>query len=93
MNRDVALQEAIDRLNAALDAFEAAVHRRKANEDTVVQLEEDVHLLALDRSKLANELDTLKTRTDDLKNVNAEVSRRLDSAMATIRDVLITNGG
>jgi chromosome segregation ATPase len=93
MTSRLAFDEAVQRLNSALDAFETAVARRRANEDVIRDLEEDAHLLALDRSRLARELDEIKARATDLSTVNAEVGRRLDSAIATVRGVLSAHGG
>ena len=83
----------MQRLAAALDSFEAAVERRRANEETVRELEDDVHLLALDRAKLARELDEMTARAGELAGVNADVSRRLDVAIATVSEIIAENGG
>jgi len=86
------LEDALQRLAQALDAFEVAVMRRKASDETIRDLEEDVQLLALDRSRLANDLDGAKARADGLESANMEAARRIDSAMETIRDLLGTEG-
>ncbi len=88
----VGLDEAMVRLDRALDAFERAVERRKAADEVVSDLEEEIHLLALDRARLARELDEAKARSVELETVNGEVSRRLDSAMESIRTVLVGSG-
>jgi hypothetical protein len=41
-----------------------------------------------DRSRLAGELDAAESRSERLEDVNKEVSRRLVTAMETIRAVL-----
>lgn len=86
------LDEAVQRLTLALDAFETALSRRRANEDVIREMEEDIHLLGMDRARLARDLDDMKARTAELKTVNVEVARRLDAAIGTVRDVLISNG-
>lgn len=93
MTTRIALDEAAARLAAALDAFEAAVHRRKANEETIRDLEEDVHLLAVDRSRLARELDETTARAAQLASVAAEVGARVDRAMVTIREIVTAEEG
>jgi hypothetical protein len=87
------LDEAVTRLERALDVFEKAIERRRAAEDVVSDLEEEMHLLALDRARLAREFDDLKARTVELETVNREVARRVDSAMDSVRTVLIGAGG
>lgn len=86
------MDDAVHRLTTALDAFEVAVHRRKANDETIRELEEDVHLLALDRSKLAGELDDMAARARGLEIAAAQASQRVDRAMDTIREVLVSDG-
>jgi hypothetical protein len=86
------LDDALQRLTSALDGLERAVERRRASEEIIQDLEEDAHLLALDRARLARELDTSKARAVDLETVSAEVGRRVDTAMDTIRDVLASRG-
>jgi chromosome segregation ATPase len=93
MQDRAALADAATRLAAALDALEAAVARRRANEDTVRELEDDVHLLAVDRAKLARALDDALARGAALDAARAEASRRLESATAVVADVLASNGG
>jgi hypothetical protein len=92
MNTRLAMEDAVQRLTIALDALEAAVHRRKANEETIRELEEDVHLLALDRSKLASELDDMAARARGLEMAAHQASQRVNRAMDTIREILVSNG-
>jgi hypothetical protein len=87
------LEDAVARLSTALDGLERAIDRRRASEDIIQELEEDAHLLALDRARLARDLDQAKARSVDLETVAGEVGRRVDSAIDTIRDVLANRGG
>lgn len=89
----VGLDEAVTRLERALDALEQAFERRRAAEDHIGDLEDEMHLLALDRARLARELDDLKARAVELETVNREVSRRIDSAMESVKTVLVAAGG
>jgi len=83
-----ALEQASSRLHAALDALEAAVNRRLDDDQRRDGLEEQLQAYGSDRSKLASELDRLRARSADLEAANREVSRRLDTAMGTIRAAL-----
>lgn len=86
------LEDAVARLSAALDGLERAIGRRRASDDIIQELEEDAHLLALDRARLARDLDQAKARSVDLETVAGEVGRRVETAMDTIRDVLASRG-
>jgi hypothetical protein len=76
------------RLNAALDALEAAIERRRERDREQAQLAGQVYALGTDRSRLANELDGETARSRRLETTNLEVAHRLDSAIKTIRAVL-----
>jgi chromosome segregation ATPase len=70
---------------ASLDnVVEARMERERANEDA----ESEVRRVHVDRSRLAQELDQAQFRANRLEEVNREVSRRLVTAMETIRAVL-----
>lgn len=92
MATTIGIDEALQRFGSALDALEGAYARRRTNEETVGQLEEEIQVLALDRAALAREIDEMKARAVELETVNMEVSRRLESAMESIRAVLSTVG-
>ena len=51
-------------------------------------LAEEVHMLTSDRARLAEALDQMQARAGKLDTVNRDVSRRLDKAIETIREVL-----
>ena len=84
----MSLAAALEQLARALDGLEegleAAVERRGA----VVSGREEVQRLNADRSKLASDLDVAEDRARHLADANAEVSRRIVSAMETVRTVL-----
>lgn len=84
----MSLAAALDTLNKALDGLEegleAAVERRGA----VTSGRAEVQRLNADRASLANDLDTAEDRARRLADANAEVSRRIVSAMETVRTVL-----
>ena len=82
------IEEALLRLDAALDLIEGAVHQRFDVEQKSADADAEMHLLITDRSRLAQSLDAAEARAVRLEEVNREVSRRLVAAMEAIRDVL-----
>ena len=87
------LDAALQRLDQALDKLELSVERRLAGERTISGLEEELYRIGEDRARLAGALDDAMARAGRLEDVNREVSRRLVSAMESIRSVLDTHGG
>jgi len=79
---------ALRRLEAALDALEAAVSQSAADSRQREQLEGQLQAFGQDRSRLSADLERLRTRSADLETVSHEVSRRLERATETIRAVL-----
>ena len=92
MDEETALAAALRRLDQALGALDAAAAVIVDSEDVRSARGEEAAMLAADRARLADELDTVSARAAALERVNAEVSRRLDGAMETIRTVLATHG-
>jgi hypothetical protein len=86
--RDTALGEALRRLESAVGVLEAASARALDSRRTGADRETEIALLADDRARLAEELDSSNARTTRLESTNREVARRLDTAIETIRDVL-----
>jgi hypothetical protein len=60
---------------------------------STASIEDDVHLLALDRAKLARELDEMTARAGDLETINADVSLRLEAAISTVSEIIAEHGG
>ncbi|MEP9375798.1 DUF4164 domain-containing protein [Aquabacter sp. CN5-332] len=87
------IELAAQRLNAALDALSSAVDRRREMDRQHEALLAQLHAMGNDRARLAQELDAACARVMELGDVGQEVTRRLDVAMGTIRDVLATHGG
>ncbi len=87
------IELATQRLHAALDALGAAVDRRREMDRQQEALLAQLHAMGNDRARLAQELDEACARIAELGDVGQEVTRRLDVAMGTIRDVLATHGG
>ncbi|MCC6206376.1 MAG: DUF4164 domain-containing protein [Hyphomicrobiales bacterium] len=88
MTGETTLREAIARLSKAIEALESSVSGRLEQEQDYSEAEAEVQRLNADRSRLAQELDTSEARAERLEEANKEVSRRLVTAMETIRAVL-----
>ena len=88
MTEPNAIEAASKRLALALDALAAAVERRRNADAGQATLSTQLHAVDSDRSRLAAQLDETSARARSLEDVNREVVRRLDAAMATIRSLL-----
>ena len=88
MTGEATLKEVIGRLGRAIEALEGAVAARLENEQDYSEAEAEVQRMNADRAKLASELDNSEARAERLEEANKEVSRRLVTAMETIRAVL-----
>ncbi len=87
------LDSAINRLQQALGSLEVSIQRRIEADSSLNALQEDLQRLGEDRSQLASGLDKSEARAARLEEANREVSRRLVSAMESIRSVLDAHGG
>jgi predicted nucleic acid-binding Zn-ribbon protein len=86
------IEQAIHRLQSAMDRLDSAVERNLDNQRKVSGLEGEMQRLGTDRSRLAQSLDAAEERSGQLEEANREVSRRLVGAMESIREVLARNG-
>jgi chromosome segregation ATPase len=82
------MDTALNELKQALSGLENAVDMRIERQREQGDIESEVRRVHADRSKLAQELDQAEFRANRLEEVNREVSRRLVTAMETIRAVL-----
>lgn len=87
------LDEAISLFDAALRQFEAAVARQNERKSHEESLEAAAEALRLDRSRLAQELDGVRTKANDLVSTNQKAVGKIDAAMSRIRAVLHSNSG
>ena len=71
-----------------MDALDNAVVARLEHEQDYTEAEAEVQRMNADRARLAQELDNSEARGERLEEANREVSRRLVTAMETIRAVL-----
>jgi hypothetical protein len=90
MDDNTAVDQAVKRLDDALNALDAALEMRVSDERQHGSLAEHIHAFSLDRARLAGELDGTQARVRALACANREAARRLDDAMATIRAVIAT---
>lgn len=88
MTGETTLREVIGRIGAAVDALENAVSARLENDQDYQEADAEVQRMNADRTRLAQELDASEARAERLEDANREVSRRLVTAMETIRAVL-----
>ena len=88
MTGEATLKEVIGRLGKAIEALESAVAARIEHDQDYSEAEAEVQRMNADRARLAQELDGSESRAERLEEANKEVSRRLVTAMETIRAVL-----
>jgi hypothetical protein len=82
------VKTAVEELRAAIDSLANAVDGRFDRELSASEFKAEVRRAHEDRAKLAHDLDQAEFRANRLEEVNREVSRRLVTAMETIRAVL-----
>lgn len=85
---DMTVKTALDALNKALEKLENAVDRKAESGLDAESSAAELKRMLKDRSRLAQELDQSEDRSNRLEEANREVSRRLVTAMETIRAVL-----
>ncbi|OHV84601.1 DUF4164 domain-containing protein [Rhizobium sp. LCM 4573] len=88
MPAEKTVEQAISELKAAIGGLENAVDMRIERQRMNSDVEGEVRRVHADRARLAQELDQSQFRANRLEEVNREVSRRLVTAMETIRAVL-----
>ena len=88
MTGEATLKEVLARLGRAMDGLEQAFSARLEHEQDYSEAEAEVQRMNADRARLAQELDNSEARGERLEEANKEVSRRLVTAMETIRAVL-----
>jgi len=90
-NRTSGLNQAVKRVDDALDALDAALEARLDTDRRGGAFTEQVHVFNIDRSRLASELDEARARARELETSNREATRRIDEAMSAIRAVIAGN--
>lgn len=92
MDDTSAIEQAMKRLNDALEALEAAIELRVEDDRGRGTLSDQVHAFSTDRARLASELDGAQALSRQLEQSNREAARHLDDAMSAIRAVIAANG-
>jgi hypothetical protein len=87
------LDEVFHRFDAALRQFEAAIGRRQEVERHAANLASEADALRKDRSKLAHELDLVRSKAGELVDTSKQAAGKIDAAMSRIRAVLHSNSG
>jgi predicted nuclease with TOPRIM domain len=88
MSAPQTLTQVLIRIDKALAQLNEVLDSNAEVRGEFKDAEEEVQRLNSDRSRLAGELDASEGRAERLEEVNKEVSRRLVTAMETIRAVL-----
>lgn len=86
-----ALQQATERLDAAVDELEGFLQHILADGkggDSVTSLKEKVRSLTEERDRLRIDLEAERSRVRRLKAANDEVSGRLEAVMVTLKDMM-----
>ncbi|MBV8449072.1 MAG: DUF4164 domain-containing protein [Hyphomicrobiales bacterium] len=88
------LDQALQRLSAALDRLELAATARLDAEQGLEPLETELAIMRDDRSRLAVELDGALARNASLEQATREMSQRVGRAIGSIEAVLggVSNG-
>jgi predicted nucleic acid-binding Zn-ribbon protein len=87
------VDEAFGRFEAALRQFEATIVRKQDTEKRAESLAGEAEALRRDRSKLAHELDLVRSKAGELVDTSKQAAGKIDSAMSRIRSVLHSNSG
>jgi cell division protein ZapA (FtsZ GTPase activity inhibitor) len=91
MSQPDALQQATERLDAAVDQLESFLRQVFVDAEggvSVAALKEQVRFLSDERDRLLLDLDAEKNRVRRLKAANEEVSDRLEALMETLKDLM-----
>jgi hypothetical protein len=88
MSRASGFDQAVKRVMDALDALDAVLDQRVGKDNKGGSLVEQLHAFAIDRARLALELDAARARARDLETTNREAVRRIDEAMSAIRAII-----
>jgi hypothetical protein len=91
MSQPDALQQATQRLDAAVDELEiflSSVFVEGQGGVSIATLKEQVRFLTEERDRLLVELDAEKNRVRRLMDANDEVSERLETVMGTLKEMM-----
>ena len=87
------LDEAFQRFELALRQFEDAVAVKADGQRRVEELVGETETLRRDRTRLAHELDLVRSKAGELVDTSKNAAGKIDAAMSRIRAVLHSNSG
>lgn len=85
------LDEAFEHFEVALRQLEAAMGVQHEIEKRAETLASEAEALRRDRSKLAHELDLVRSKAGELVDTSKQAAGKIDAAMSRIRAVLHSN--
>ncbi|MCX7349002.1 MAG: DUF4164 family protein [Alphaproteobacteria bacterium] len=85
------LDEAFLRFEAALRRVEQAVAGKFEGRTRIIELESEAESLKRDRTRLAHELDLVRSKAGELVDTSKTAAGKIDAAMSRIRAVLHSN--
>lgn len=88
MPAEKTVKSALEALNKALNQLDNAIDRQVEASRNSTEAAAELDRMIEDRGRIAQELDAAQDRSNRLEEANREVSRRLVTAMETIRAVL-----
>jgi hypothetical protein len=91
MSQPDAVQQASERLDAAVDELESiltSIFSEGEGGVSIATLKEQVRFLTEERDRLLVELDAEKSRVRRLIDANDEVSERLETVMGTLKEMM-----
>lgn len=86
------LDDAMKRLDSALNLLEASVSRRLDTDGRKGNLETELQLMQDDRARLALELDSTMTRLNRYEAATDDVGKRVRHALLAVQSVLAQAG-
>jgi prefoldin subunit 5 len=93
MSDKTRVEMALTRLDAAIVGLSQSIDKRQTRDLSVKAMQDDLQRMTRERSDLTGSLEKEKARAEKLEGANEEVSRRLGSAMESVRAVLDRHGG
>ena len=87
------LDEALQRFEQALGQFEAVILRKVEDQNRLDSLQGEAETLRRDRTRLAHELDLVRSKAGELVDTSKNAAGKIDAAMSRIRAVLHSNSG
>lgn len=82
------IEEALERFESALRQLEGSMVRWHEREQALEQARGEAEALRQDRSRMAQELDEVRARANELMEASRGAARHVEGAMSRIRAVL-----